>query len=121
MRIFDNLVANRDSNLGNLLIDPNWRMWFIDCTRCFGKTEALYYPIKEFEHCERGFWEGINKLDEDVAGEELSPYLDKGEIKFLLKRRDAIVRHFHRLIDERGESRVLCDIPPNDHTAPWGE
>jgi hypothetical protein len=70
MRLFDNLVANRDSNLGNLLIDPNWRMWFIDCTRCFGKTTALYYPIKKFEHCERGFWEGIQNLDKETAERE---------------------------------------------------
>jgi hypothetical protein len=41
MHIFDNLVANRDSNLGNALIDRNWRLWFIDCSRCFGTSEDL--------------------------------------------------------------------------------
>ena len=120
MRIFDNLVANRDSNLGNLLIDPNWRLWFVDCTRCYGKTKALYYPIKEFEHCERGFWEGLKNLNAETAQEELSPYLDKGEIKSLLARRDAIIQHFQKLIDEKGAERVLYVIPPPNETAPWG-
>lgn len=121
MRLFDNLVANRDSNLGNLLIDPNWRMWFIDCTRCFGKTSTLFYPIKKFEHCERGFWEGITNLDEATANQVLGPYLDKGEIKSLLSRRNAMVKHFKKLIAERGEARVLYDIPPPSDRAPWGE
>jgi len=40
--IFDNLVANRDSNSSNLLIDANWRLRFIDCACCFGKTNVLY-------------------------------------------------------------------------------
>lgn len=121
MRLFDNLVANRDSNLGNLLIDSNWRMWFIDCTRCFGKTETLYIPIEKFEHCERGFWNGLNALDETSAREELSPYLDRGEIKSLLARRDAMVEHFQKLIEEKGEGRVLYDVVPAAGTAPWGE
>jgi hypothetical protein len=121
MRLFDNLVANRDSNLGNLLIDPNWRMWFIDCTRCFGKTESIYFPLKEFEHCERGFWNGLNALNEPSAREKLSPYLDDGEIKSLLVRRDAMVKYFQKLIEERGEERVLYDVVPPAAVAPWGE
>jgi hypothetical protein len=121
MRVFDNLVANRDSNLGNLLIDPNWRMWFIDCTRCFGKTESIYFPLKEFEHCERNFWNGLNALDETTARKELSPYLDRGEITSLLTRRDKMLKHFQELIAERGEARVLYDVVPPHDTAPWGE
>jgi hypothetical protein len=121
MRLFDNLVANRDSNLGNLLIDPNWRMWFIDCTRCFGKTESIYFPLKEFEHCERNFWNGLNALDETTARKELSPYLDRGEITSLLTRRDKMLKHFQELIAERGEARVLYDVVPPHDTAPWGE
>jgi hypothetical protein len=121
MRLFDNLVANRDSNLGNLLIDPNWRMWFIDCTRCFGKTESIYFPLEEFEHCERGFWNGLLALDETRTREVLSPYLDRGEIKSLLARRDKMIRHFQKLIDERGEVRVLYDVVPPAAKAPWGE
>ena len=121
MQVFDNLVANRDSNLGNLLIDPNWRAWFIDCTRCFGITKTIYFPLKDIGHCERGIWNGLRNLDPDTARERLSPYLSKAEIKSLLTRRDIIVRHFQKLIDEQGEKTVLFDAAPPNILAPWGD
>jgi hypothetical protein len=121
MQVFDNLVANRDSNFGNLLIDANWRLWFVDCTRCFGKTKSMYYPLKEITHCERNLWNGLRNLDPATARDELSPFLDPAEIKALLKRRDIIVRHFQKLIDEKGEGRVLYDVVPPTTTAPWGD
>jgi hypothetical protein len=121
MQVFDNLVANRDSNLGNLLIDTNWRLWFIDCTRCFGKTKTMYYPLENITYCERGLWHGLENLDAAKAKAHLSPYLDKAEIKALLARRDTIVRHFQKLIDEKGEALVLFEVVPPTETAPWGE
>ena len=121
MQVFDNLGANRDSNLGNLLIDTNWRLWFIDCTRCFGKTKAIYYPLEHITYCERGLWHGLKNLDAAKAKEHLSPYLDKAEISALLTRRDTIVRHFQKLIDERGEAHVLFEVVPPTEMAPWGE
>ena len=121
MQVFDNLVANRDSNLGNLLIDTNWRLWFIDCTRCFGNTKAMYYPLENISQCERGFWHGLENLDAARAKEHLSRYLKKAEISSLLARRDTIVRHFQKLIDERGEERVLFEVDPPIETAPWGD
>ena len=121
MQVFDNLVANRDSNLGNLLIDANWRLWFIDCTRCFGSTKTMYYPLKNISHCERRFWYELNNLDAPKAMEHLSQFLDKAEINALLARRDIIVRHFQKLIDERGEARVLFEVVPPTETAPWGD
>lgn len=121
MQVFDNLVANRDSNLGNLLFDSNWRAWFIDCTRCFGKTKTIYYPLERIEHCERGVWNGLRNLDPVTVGEELSPYLSKAEIKSLLTRRDIIVRHFQKLIDARGEKAVLFEVDPSTELAPWGD
>ncbi len=120
MQVFDNLVANRDSNLGNLLIDPNWRAWFIDCTRCFGTTETLYYPLKHISRCERGLWEGLRNLDPDTVREQLEPYLGRVEIKALLARHQKMVRHFQILIDELGETRVLFDVEPATAVAPWG-
>jgi len=121
MLLFDNLVANRDSNLGNLLIDANWRLWFIDCTRCFGTDKTLYFPLDNISHCERGFWQGLKDLNASMATEHLSPYLNKMEIKALLARRDLLVRHFQKLIDELGEEAVLFGVLPPDDRAPWGD
>lgn len=119
MQVFDDLVANRDSNLGNLLIDPNWRAWFIDCTRCFGNTKAIYFPLDKISYCERGMWQGLVNLDPSEAEKRLSPILGKKEIKAFLARRDMIVRHFQNLIDEHGEDKVLFDVNPAMAVAPW--
>jgi hypothetical protein len=121
MQIFDDLVANRDSNLGNLLIDPNWRAWFIDCSRCFGTTKKIFFPLKNIENCERGLWAGLKNLDAARVSSELSPYLSKVEIKALLARHQEIVRHFEKLIEERGEENVLYEVNPPSARAPWAD
>ena len=121
MQVFDNLVANRDSNLGNLLIDPNWRLWFIDCGRCFGATKTLYYPLKTISQCERGLWQGMKSLNDDEIRGSLAPHLSRAEINALLARREKMVQHFQKLIDERGEAAVLYDVEPPSEKAPWAD
>jgi hypothetical protein len=120
LQVFDDLVANRDSNLSNLLIDANWRLWFIDCSRCFGETKTLYYPLQHISQCERSMWEGLKSLTESEVKERLAPLLSKAEIKALMVRHDKIVRHFQRLIDERSEAAVIYDVAPPSARAPWG-
>jgi len=121
LQVFDDLVANRDSNLSNLLIDTNWRLWFIDCTRCFGETKTLYYPLEKISQCEKGMWEGLKSLTEAEVRERLAPFLSKAEIKALMVRHDKIVRHFQKLIDERSEAAVLYDVDPPSEKAPWAD
>jgi hypothetical protein len=118
LRIFDNLVANRDANLGNTLIDGNWRLWFIDCSRCFGRSPDLLYP-DSITHCERRLWKSLGQLDRDEADEALSPYLGPAEIDALLERRDKIVDLLQKRIDDWGEELVLFDQRPPTETAPW--
>lgn len=119
MHVFDNLVANRDSNLGNALIDRNWRLWFIDCSRCFGTSEDLLFP-EAITHCERRLWNVLRELDETEATRRLSPYLSKAEITALMVRRDKLVEHIQALIDKWGEGSILFDIGPQTEIAPWG-
>ena len=119
MQVFDNLVANRDSNLGNQLIDLNWRLWFIDCSRCFGTTKTMYFPLETISQCERGLWQGLRSLNEDEIRETLSPHLDRAGIKALLARREKMIQHFQKLIDEKGEAAVLYDVDPPSVKAPW--
>jgi hypothetical protein len=116
--IFNNLVANRDSNLGNTLIDSNWRLWFIDCSRCFGGTTDLLYP-DAITHCERNLFEGLKALNEAEVKEQLSPYLSNLEIKALLVRRDKIVARVQELLDEWDEINILFDTIEADAVAPW--
>ncbi len=118
MNIFDNLVANRDSNLGNTLIDGNWRLWFIDCSRCFGSSTDLLYP-DAVTHCDRRVWDSLRNLDRASAEPTLSPYLSRLEIDALFERRDKLVELLQERIDEWGEALVLYDQRPPTETAPW--
>jgi hypothetical protein len=118
IRLFDNLVANRDSNLGNTLIDGNWRLWFIDCSRCFGSSPDLLYP-EMVTHCERRLWRALKELDRRAAEEALSSILAGIEIDALFARRDKLVELIQARIDEWGEDLVLFDQRPPTETAPW--
>jgi len=46
MGVFDNLIANTDRNPGNILIDGEGKVWFIDHTRSFAGQKELKYPEK---------------------------------------------------------------------------
>jgi hypothetical protein len=118
LHLFDNLVANRDANLGNTLIDGNWRLWFIDCSRCFGRSPDLLYP-EMVTHCDRRLWRALKKLDPDTAVEVLSPLLSGVEFEALFARRDKLVNLLQARIDELGEELVLFDQRPPTDTAPW--
>lgn len=118
MQLFDNLVANRDANLGNTLIDGNWRLWYIDCSRCFGSTTDLLYP-EIVTHCDRKLWRALHELDRGAADQALAPYLSKGEIDALFVRRDKILDHLQSRIDEWGEDLVLFDQRQPTGPAPW--
>jgi len=120
LQLFDNLVANRDSNLGNTLIDGNWRLWFIDCSRCFGRSKELLYP-EMITHCDRKVWQALRELDRNSADKVLSPFLTPAEIDAIFARRDKLVDLIQARIDEWGEALVLFDQRPPTDTAPWIE
>ena len=44
VRVFDQLIDNTDRNLGNLVIDKQWRVWMIDHTRAFRTTTKIRQP-----------------------------------------------------------------------------
>ncbi len=120
LRLFDNLVANQDSNLGNTLIDGNWTIWFIDCSRCFGTSSELIYP-QAVTHCDREVLQALRDLDIDEATAALSGFLSRSEIKALFERRDKILAHIDALIEKSSEEMVLFDSRPPTDRAPWVE
>ncbi len=106
MRIFDNLVYNTDRNMGNILIDPEWKLWMIDHTRAFRRFGDLRTP-KEIIQCEQQLWNRMRALDRTTLRDRLKQYLRQFEIDAILERRDKLVAHIQQLIAERGEDRVL--------------
>ena len=61
MRVFRELVDDTDRNQTNMLITEDWRVWMVDFTRAFRKTNALRAP------------EAAAALPEDAAGADPHP------------------------------------------------
>ena len=109
MYLFDNLIYNDDRNQGNILYDSEWKLWMIDHTRAFRRFTQLRNP-QVIRYCERGVWDRLRTLDDDLIKERLGQFLTSWEIKGLLKRREKLVEHLQGQIAKRGEGAVLWDF-----------
>ncbi len=103
IRLFDQLVYNIDRHLGNFLITPDWRLWMLDCTRCFKNADTLRAG-GELTRFSKSMIEGIKKLDEKVLVEHCGKRLTGYEIRAMLKRRDAIVQTYDQQLALKGET-----------------
>lgn len=108
MYVFDNLIWNADRNLGNMLIDADWKFWLIDHTRAFQDSGDLRDP-EEVTHVDRVFWERLRALDEEQIDSQLGDLLDSSSLRSLMIRRERLIEHVEALITERGEEVVLFD------------
>jgi hypothetical protein len=106
MRVFTQLVADTDRNVGNILIDRNWRLWMIDFTRAFRHNKTLLSD-KDLKKCDRQLLEKLRALTADQVAGATKPYLTSAEIAPLMSRRDLIVAWFDKLAAEKGEAQVL--------------
>jgi hypothetical protein len=106
MRVFAQLVADTDRNLGNLLIDAEWKAWMIDFTRAFRKSKTVLAPA-DLTKCDREVLQKLRTLTTEQVAAATKPYVGPLEIAALMGRRDQIVGIFDRLITEKGESHVL--------------
>src|SRR5262245_45815591 len=61
MRVFDELIQNRDRNQGNILWTSDWTMWLIDHTRAFRLGDKLLKP-EQLARCDRGLLERLRAL-----------------------------------------------------------
>ncbi len=115
MNLWDQLVYNTDRNQGNILVTPDWKMWFIDHTRAFRRMDYLLDQSK-IRQCDRIMFEKLKVLDGKTLHEHLDPYLRKIEIEALLKRRDLVIKKLNQFIAEKGENRVLFTLYAPDAT-----
>ncbi len=114
-RVFDELIANRDRNLGNTLWTTDWKMWMIDHTRAFRLGTDLRQPALLLR-IERSLLENLRTLTSDAAAyetvaEAVGNSLTRFEIQALLARCAAIVELFEAKIAERGELAILYTLP----------
>jgi hypothetical protein len=108
VRVFDQLIANKDRNYGNIKITRNWDIWIIDHTRAFRPYTELLEP-GDLSRCDRALLEGMRRLDKKTLVERLGTYLTNMEIDGLLARRDRIVKFFDDKVALDGGDAVLYD------------
>jgi hypothetical protein len=111
MRVWDELIQNKDRNQGNILWTSDWKMWLIDHTRAFRLGKELLKPDRLLR-CERGLLERMRGLTERAVAGAVGHALTREEISSLIARRDLIVKHFDRRIREVGEPAVLFELDP---------
>ena len=118
VRVFDQLIFNTDRNLGNLLIDSEWRMWMIDHSRAFKIFKELKSSENLGTHCSRDLLAALRHLDRPTLAAATRSLLSETQVKGLLARRDLIVKYYDARIAELGEGAVLYDLPPRVTEAP---
>lgn len=108
VKVFDQLIANKDRNLGNVIITRGWNVRIIDHTRAFRAYKTLF-ETDDLIRCDRAMLEAMRRLDKPMIVERLGAYLTNMEIDGLLARRDRIVRFFDAKAAEPGGEAVLFD------------
>ena len=109
MRVFDELISNRDRNAGNMLWTADWKMWMIDHTRSFRLGTDLQKPAL-LERIERSLFENMRILTSDAVAKAVGNSLTRFEIQAMLARRDVIVKFFEAKVAERGEGAVIYTL-----------
>jgi hypothetical protein len=110
LRVFDELIQNRDRNAGNIIWTKDWTMWMVDHTRAFRLGKDLLKP-QLLERCERTLCESLRALTATALTDAIGKSLTKQEIDALLARRDLIVKLFDEKIAQRSEAAVLYTLP----------
>ena len=102
MKIWDELIQNKDRNGGNVLWTSDWSMWLIDHTRAFRLGKELVAPA-DLTRCDRRLLDGMRALTAESLAKAVGDSLTKEEQGAVLARRNLIVKHFDDRISRLGE------------------
>jgi hypothetical protein len=116
-RAWDNLIANEDRHMNQILITSDSRMILIDHSRSFRTAKkfvkALIYTEKHREgpklmsELPRAFVEKLKALTSADIRTTVGDYLKDEEIEAVMARRDLILAEIDRLVAKNGEANVL--------------
>jgi hypothetical protein len=109
MHIWDELIQNRDRNMGNILWTSDWTMWMIDHTRAFRLGKDLLKP-SDLTRCDRGLLTRLKALTDESIEKAVGDSLMKGERQAVLERRDRIVKIIEDRAAKLGEGAVLFNF-----------
>jgi hypothetical protein len=105
-RVFTALVEDTDRNLGNQLVTEDFHLWMIDFTRAFRRSNTIDKP-DYLRKIDRRLYERMKALDTRTVAQAVKPFVDREELQALYARLRAIVSHYSRIADERGENAVF--------------
>jgi hypothetical protein len=103
-KMFDVLIYNRDPNLGNWLVDPAWNLILIDHTRAFTGEKKFAHTLQRID---ASLWDRMKALNEEQLQAALGKWLDKGQIRAMLERRDLMSKEIEKLVAANGEAAVF--------------
>lgn len=106
IRVLDELVYDTDTNLTNVQIGNDWKVYRVDFSRAFRQDKNLE-NTKNLVRCDRKLFEKLKSLDGNELQQKTKGYLSKGEVQAVMAKRDKIVDHFQKLIAEKGENEIL--------------
>lgn len=106
MYLFDQLIANVDRHMNNILITAEWELRLIDHSRSFRTAKELKDP-KLFTRFSRELVEGIKKLEYQDLRKKIGKYLMDEQIKTMLTRRDLILKLVSERVAAIGEEKAL--------------
>jgi hypothetical protein len=109
MRIWDELIQNRDRNQGNILWTNDWTMWLIDHTRAFRLGKDLLKP-EDLTRIDRGLLARLKGLTKDSVAQAVGNTLLESERDAVLDRRDRIVKLYEERVARVGETAVIFEF-----------
>ncbi len=109
MHVFDHLIYNFDRHQGNLLFDPNGRLWYIDHTRAFRRLPDLMKDTP-LVTCDRALLERLRQVSDEEIRVAAGGLLGWMELDSLLKRRQRVVARLDQLIADNGSELVTFDL-----------
>ncbi len=81
------------TNLGNILIDRNWKLWYIDHTRAFARHRSPQDP-EPGSGLDPTFWEQLRTVDDAAIRAAIAPHVGRFAVDRVLQRRRLIVGLF---------------------------
>jgi hypothetical protein len=104
MKMFDNLICNKDRNAGNLMVDGAWNLFLIDHSRAFITSNELPVTMGRIDG---ELWDRMLALDEPTLTATLGKWITRTDIRAMLKRRDRMKLAIDKLVKTSGERAVF--------------
>ncbi len=109
VRLVHQLTGDTDaSNVGNILVDADFRCYVIDSSRAFHLRGDLQ-NARGLRRFPRPVLERLRALTPETLEKKLGPWLTRAQLRTLIARRDRLVDLADGLIAEQGEKAALFE------------